>query len=369
MDGRSRRSFPRRRAGPRQRHHRADGAGRGRQVSRDGCRSDGRHGRLSLDLRAVHSVSAAPACCRASTTSRRSIAASARCSPTPCRSMPIAAPGRPEAAYVDRAAGRCLRAQARHDAGCDPRARTSSRRSAMPYTTATGKVYDSGDFTAHMKRAMEIARLEGVSQARQGREEGRPGSRHRHGDLCRGLRHDGRGNRQRRARSERRHHRSDRLAIDRAGPSDRLCAARRRAVRRPAGARPRRAGRHRQGRDRPRHRRLGFDPVRRRQRRSAPPRSSARICKEIAAEALEAGAGDLEISDGAVRVAGTDRSISFADLAKRPGVDPSKLNASETFAQRRRHLSERHASRRSRDRSGDRQHRRSSTTSSSTISA
>jgi carbon-monoxide dehydrogenase large subunit len=32
-----------------------------------------------------------------------------------------------------------------------------------------------------------------------------------------------------------------------------------------------------------------------------------------------------------VRIAGTDRSISFADLASRPGVDPSKLNASATF--------------------------------------
>jgi len=55
--------------------------------------------------------------------------------------------------------------------------------------------------------------------------------------------------------------------------------------------------------------------------------------KEIAAEALETSAGDLEISNGLVRIAGTDRSISFADLAKRPGVDPSKLNASATFAQ------------------------------------
>src|SRR5256885_10281056 len=54
--------------------------------------------------------------------------------------------------------------------------------------------------------------------------------------------------------------------------------------------------------------------------------------KEIAAQALEASAGDLEITDGLVRIAGTDRSISFADLAKRPGVDPSKLNASATFA-------------------------------------
>ncbi|MFX8219179.1 hypothetical protein ABTL11_20520, partial [Acinetobacter baumannii] len=28
---------------------------------------------------------------------------------------------------------------------------------ALPYKTATGKVYDSGDFAAHLKRAMEIA--------------------------------------------------------------------------------------------------------------------------------------------------------------------------------------------------------------------
>src|SRR5262245_18189602 len=55
--------------------------------------------------------------------------------------------------------------------------------------------------------------------------------------------------------------------------------------------------------------------------------------KEIAAQALEAGIGDLEISNGTVRVAGTDRSVSFADLAKRPGVDRSKLNASSTFTQ------------------------------------
>jgi carbon-monoxide dehydrogenase large subunit len=53
--------------------------------------------------------------------------------------------------------------------------------------------------------------------------------------------------------------------------------------------------------------------------------------REIAAEALETSAGDLEINEGTVRVAGTDRTISFADLAKRPGVDPSKLNASATF--------------------------------------
>ncbi len=36
-------------------------------------------------------------------------------------------------------------------------ARTSFHRAALPYTTATGKVYDSGDFAAHMTRAMEVA--------------------------------------------------------------------------------------------------------------------------------------------------------------------------------------------------------------------
>jgi carbon-monoxide dehydrogenase large subunit len=53
--------------------------------------------------------------------------------------------------------------------------------------------------------------------------------------------------------------------------------------------------------------------------------------REIAAEVLETSADDLEISEGTIRVAGTDRSISFADLAKRPGLDPAKLRGSATF--------------------------------------
>src|SRR6202012_464106 len=59
-------------------------------------------------------------------------------------------------------------------------------------------------------------------------------------------------------------------------------------------------------------------------------RSLGANLREIASETLETSAGDLEISDGIVRVAGTDLSVSFADLAKRPGIDPSKLNASAT---------------------------------------
>ena len=131
--------------------------------------------------------------------------------------------GRPEAAYVIE---RLVDAAARK-LGMTPdaiRRKNFIPPKAMPYKTATGKVYDSGDFTAHMKRAMEVAQLEGVSQARQGGEEGRPGARHRSRQLCRGLRHHGRGDRQCRARSQWRRHHPDRHPVERAGPPDRLCA-------------------------------------------------------------------------------------------------------------------------------------------------
>ena len=54
--------------------------------------------------------------------------------------------------------------------------------------------------------------------------------------------------------------------------------------------------------------------------------------KEIAADALEAAASDLEIADGTVRVAGTDRVISFADLAAHPSATSEKLPAAEEFS-------------------------------------
>jgi len=53
--------------------------------------------------------------------------------------------------------------------------------------------------------------------------------------------------------------------------------------------------------------------------------------KELAAEALEASTGDMEIANGAVRVAGTDRTISFADLAAHPAATPEKLRAANEF--------------------------------------
>src|SRR5262249_14186648 len=45
---------------------------------------------------------------------------------------------------------------------------------------------------------------------------------------------------------------------------------------------------------------------------------------------LEASQSDLEIADGAVRIAGTDRAVSFIELARRPGVG-NMLAAEHTF--------------------------------------
>src|SRR5665213_1439175 len=53
--------------------------------------------------------------------------------------------------------------------------------------------------------------------------------------------------------------------------------------------------------------------------------------KQLAADALEAAATDMEIANGAVRVAGTDRVLSFADLAALPQANPETLRASNQF--------------------------------------
>jgi carbon-monoxide dehydrogenase large subunit len=54
--------------------------------------------------------------------------------------------------------------------------------------------------------------------------------------------------------------------------------------------------------------------------------------KDLAADVLEASAGDMEIAAGKVRVAGTDRAITFADIAVHPSATPEKLTAANQFA-------------------------------------
>jgi carbon-monoxide dehydrogenase large subunit len=59
--------------------------------------------------------------------------------------------------------------------------------------------------------------------------------------------------------------------------------------------------------------------------------SLAKTLKELGADALETAVADVEIADGKVRVAGTDRSISYAEIAALPAASEGKLLASESF--------------------------------------
>jgi carbon-monoxide dehydrogenase large subunit len=53
-------------------------------------------------------------------------------------------------------------------------------------------------------------------------------------------------------------------------------------------------------------------------------------CKELAAEALEAAAADIEFRDGALRIAGTDRALPLGELAARQPNKVIRVSATET---------------------------------------
>jgi carbon-monoxide dehydrogenase large subunit len=60
-------------------------------------------------------------------------------------------------------------------------------------------------------------------------------------------------------------------------------------------------------------------------------RKLAANLKSLAADALEASASDLEIAAGRVRVVGTDRAMTFAELAGLPKATPDLLTAADAF--------------------------------------
>lgn len=53
--------------------------------------------------------------------------------------------------------------------------------------------------------------------------------------------------------------------------------------------------------------------------------------KTLAAEKLEAGVADLEIAGGAVRIAGTDRRLTFTEIAALPGAKKDMLSTTAEF--------------------------------------
>jgi len=237
--------------------------------------------------------------------------------------------GRPEAAYLIE---RVVDAAAR-DLGMAPdalRRRNLIKPKAMPYTTPTGKIYDSGDFAATMARAQELAgwdgfnkraagskragRLRGIGMATYIEACGGNGPETATVRLDRdggvtvliGTQSSGQGHATAYAQIV-----ADKLDL----PPERV-----RVVQGDTDAMATGAG-------------TGGSS-------SIPvggvsvDRASKKLAdqiRELAAEALEASAGDLEIAGGTVRVAGTDRVISFADLAAHPQAKPERLRAKGEF--------------------------------------
>jgi aerobic carbon-monoxide dehydrogenase large subunit len=54
--------------------------------------------------------------------------------------------------------------------------------------------------------------------------------------------------------------------------------------------------------------------------------------KDLASDHLEAAVADLEIEEGRILVAGTDRSVTYQEIANLPEATPDKLKASDFFA-------------------------------------
>jgi aerobic carbon-monoxide dehydrogenase large subunit len=238
--------------------------------------------------------------------------------------------GRPEAAYVVE---RLVDAAARK-LGLTPdaiRRKNFITPRAMPYKTATGKVYDSGDFTAHMKRAMEIANWkEFPKRAKAAKKQGlvRGIGLATYVEVCGTM-----GEETADVRLDPNGDVSVLIGTQSSGQGHQTAYAQ--IVAEQFGLAPERVHVFQGDTDQVATG-LGTGGS-----ASIPSggvsveRATHKLgvhLREIAAEALETSIGDLEISDGTVRIAGTDRSVSFADLARRPGVDPSKLNASATFA-------------------------------------
>ena len=238
--------------------------------------------------------------------------------------------GRPEASYLIE---RVVDAAA-HDLGIASdtiRRRNLIKPKALPYKTPTGKVYDSGDFAGTLARAQELADWEGFNKrAAQSRRTGRlrgigiatyieacgnngpeTGTLNLDPDggvtLLIGSQSTGQGHATSYAQliAERLDLPPDRIRVIQ-GDTDRIKSG---AGTGGSSSIP-----------------VGGVSVDRAAKKLA------EQIKEIAADALEASAGDLEIVDGTVRVAGTDRIVSFAELAGLPGGTPDKLRAAEEFS-------------------------------------
>lgn len=237
--------------------------------------------------------------------------------------------GRPEASYlIERAVDNTAR-----EIGMAPdalRRKNLIKPSQLPYTTPTGKEYDSGDFAGGLKHAQElidwkgfgkrataarrIGKLRGIGIATYIEACGNNGPETATITLDRdggvtvliGSQSTGQGHHTSYAQlvAERLDLPPDRVRVVQ-GDTDRIASG---AGTGGSSSIP-----------------VGGVSVDRASR------TLADQLKDLAADALEAAAGDMEITEGTVRVAGTDRAISFADLAAHPRATPEKLTAAKDF--------------------------------------
>ncbi|MGE4167000.1 MAG: xanthine dehydrogenase family protein molybdopterin-binding subunit, partial [Xanthobacteraceae bacterium] len=237
--------------------------------------------------------------------------------------------GRPEASYLIE---RAIDAAARElDVAPDVlRRRNFIRPKAMPHITGTGKIYDSGNFAAHLARAQELIGWDGFKRRaadakRRGRLRGIGIATYI--EACGNMGPE-----------------TATLTLDPDGGVSLLIGSQ------SSG----------QGHDTAYSQiiaeQLGLPPERVRMHQGDTDRlatgggtggSSSIPCggasldgaakkladqiKKLAADALEAAAGDLEIDAGTVRVAGTDRQVSFAELAAKSQDRRDQLTAADTW--------------------------------------
>ena len=236
--------------------------------------------------------------------------------------------GRPEAAYVIE---RLVDVAAREIGVAPDELRRKNFIKALPYTTATGKTYDSGDFADHLRRAQETAdwngfdrrlaqsrkagRLRGIGIATYVEACGNNGpdtARVRLDDdggvtVLVGTQSTGQGHATAYAQIV-----ADHLQLPPArvrmiqGDTDLIATG--------------------MGTGGSSSIPCGGASL------AGATRKLAGMLKEVAADALETAVSDLEIAEGgAVRVAGTDRLITFADLARRPEARRRALVAEDAF--------------------------------------
>lgn len=238
--------------------------------------------------------------------------------------------GRPEASYlIERAVDAVARELGMTQDAI--RRKNLIKPKALPYRTPTGKVYDSGDFAATMARAQELVewdgfkkrateskragKLRGIGLASYIEACGANGPETAHVTLERdggvtvliGSQSTGQGHQTSYAQLV-----AERLDL----PPERVRVIQGDTDKIPTGA----------GTGGSSSIPVGGVSVDRASK------TLAEQLKELAADALEASAGDMEIANGAIKVAGTDRSISFADLATHPKATPERLSASKDFS-------------------------------------